>query len=248
MSDRPIVFSTPMVQAILRELAEPGSGKTQTRRMITPQPDFNPISGYYHVHSRLGGVMMVAEADVAREQLDYLTPPWEPGDRAWVRETWRTGALYDETKPSDLREGAFLHYEADGSEDKRTGVGLNGLYAYGRLRTSRYMMRWMSRITLHITDVRVMRLQDTSEADALAEGIVQRPVKGAPEGVVEYHIPGVDHTNKDFPYLSRPTAREMYAALMDTLHESGFWASNPWVYALTFVPELAHIDNARRSA
>lgn len=235
MSDRPIVFSTPMVQAILREIAAPGTGKTQTRRMIAQQPellDKAPFGGW-HVHNKHGGTYGVPEAEIAQHLKDYLTPPWAPGDRAWVRE----GLKRDVVDGHRITRYAADEKVADSVWDWKP-----------KALAGRYMPRFLNRLTLHITDVRVMRLQDTAEADALAEGIVQRPIKGAPEGMVEYHIPGVEHPNKDFPYLSRPTAREMYAALMDTLHESGFWASNPWVYALTFVPELKHIDNARRAA
>lgn len=232
MADRPIVFSTPMVQAILRELQAPGTGKTQTRRVIQPQPEFNAISGWWHVHNKHGGVMIASEADVPSEQMDYI--PYAVGDRLWVRENWRTSALYDETKPRELREGAFLHYEADGAEDKRTGVGLNGLHTYGRLRTSRFMMKWMSRLTLHLTAVRVERLQAITEADAKAEGCEIpefRIVMARPDGGPDYRMSN--------------SYRAAYANLMDTLHGVGTWDSDPWVAVLSFEVEKLNIGSAR---
>lgn len=223
MTDRPIVFSTPMVQALLREIAKRGTGKTQTRRMIQPQPELldTPPMGGWHVYNRHGGAYSVPEPEIAQYLKDYLTPAWERGDRAWVREGLKRG---------EADGYAVTDYSADD-----TNVTHSGWQWKPKVLAGRYMPRWANRITLHVTDVRVMRLQDTSEADAVAEGAMFHDGMGIGHS-------GWRHDFKDV----HANARSSYARLMDHLHGAGFWDSNPWVYALTFVPELAHIDNARR--
>jgi hypothetical protein len=105
----------------------------------------------------------------------------------------------------------------------------------GRFRQGMHMPRWASRLTLTVTDVRVERLQAISEADALAEGVVQHR-----DGYFE--VPGVRHPNKDFGALARVTAREMYAALWDVINGSGAWLADPWIVATTFEVALRNID------
>lgn len=205
-----MLFSAPMVKAQLAKR------KHQTRRVISPLPGHEAT----------------------------FDPKYELGDRIWVKETWRTYVSLDAVKPSEIwgpeqNRGAAIFYEAGGnmtiSRDSprvrsfgpTPEVLTAKAGALGKVRVSIHMPRWASRLTLKITDVRVQRLNDISTDDAMQEGIVLDVKRG-------YEVPGLAHPNKDFPYLSRPTAVEMYAALMDVLHGSGFWLSNPWVVALTF--------------
>lgn len=81
------------------------------------------------------------------------------------------------------------------------------------------MPRFASRITLEITEVRVQRLQDITEEDALAEGIPLGPIPGFPE------VRGDQIFNN---------ARAGYCQLWDSIHGDGSWDLNPWVWALTF--------------
>lgn len=224
MADRPIAFSTPMVQALLREIAKPGTGKTQTRRMIQPQPE-RTGNGNWHIHNRHGGSVLATAlegpeelAEVAATQLTYLSPPWEPGDRAWVREG---------LKRVVVKGMPVVSYAADATELIDEGLHSGWAWKPSAL-AGRYMPRWANRITLHITDVRVHRLQDITPDDCRAEGHPMAPKNLYPQEVHD------------------DAARDWYMDLWGDLHggpES--WRSNPWVYALTFVPELAHIDNAR---
>lgn len=141
-----------------------------------------------------------------------------PGDRLWVRE-------------NIIKTPAGPAYAADGGEHYGAG---------GRLPITPciHMPRALSRLTLVVTNVRRQRLQAITEADALAEGIVSEPVGESPR----FHVPCIKHPNPDFPELSRGTAREMFAALWDTIHGSGQWLADPEVVALTFDVHHQNID------
>jgi hypothetical protein len=121
----------------------------------------------------------------------------------------------------------------DGEEP--TGVG-HVLYAadgkrYGKLRPSIFMPREFSRITLEITSVRVERLQDISEADAVAEG-VERNVGDAPwtpdDGWLKYPL---DAHLEDFPAF---TAKDSYRTLWESINGAGSWDANPYVWCVSF--------------
>ena len=89
------------------------------------------------------------------------------------------------------------------------------------------MPRWASRLTLTVTDVRVQRLQDISEADAQAEGLVE-----------VYEGWATDSAGRHWG----PTARDSYRILWNDLHGPEAWAANPWVAALTFETHRHNID------
>jgi hypothetical protein len=141
MKERPILFSGPMVRAIL------DGSKTQTRRTFKGTTEhkgpYNPA--YMEAHQQANG-------------WGRICPYGAPGDRLWVRETWAVQHEYDAAAPSEIAASARWHYAA--TED------LGGL----RKRPSISLPRRGSRILLEITDVRVQRLQEISEEDARAEG------------------------------------------------------------------------------
>ena len=145
MKERPILFSAPMVRALL------AGTKTQMRRIVKAR-DLEWVD----VHQGL------REPDNAER-----CPHGQPGDRLWVQEAWRAELTWNTTKPSGIPDEAALWYEAD---DQQRNNG-RGTKFKGKLRSSIHMPRAASRITLEITSVRVERLQDISEADAKAEGI-----------------------------------------------------------------------------
>lgn len=152
-----------------------------------------------------------------------------PRSRLYVREAWALGPEWDSTKPADVPRdsGAVVGYLADN----------DAIMHNGRARAAMHMPRWASRITLTLAKVRLQQLHDISEEDAQAEGIIPHPGGG-------WWCPGVEHPNHDFPYLARPTAREMFAALWDHVHGSGAWLRNPAVVAMTFAVEQRNIDAA----
>ena len=141
MKERPILFSASMVRAIL------DGRKTQTRRIVKPQPDIVADGGL------VVGVSTPEDQKYGRLGKALPCPYGKPGERLWVRESW---AWYGcEYIPSDVV------YRADTES-------LPG--EYGRWRPSIHMPRWASRITLEITEVRVERLQEMNRGDAMEEG------------------------------------------------------------------------------
>lgn len=208
MSDRPILFSAPMVRAIL------AGTKTQTRRAVKP---WEP---------RLMNLRRPVPDDVS--YLPDFTcyrstcPYGQPGDRLWVRETWAFGthalaAARDE-------DGPFV-YAADGTTQGRL---------CDRWRPSIHMPRSASRITLEVTGVRVERLQDISEADARAEGASCRRISSgdARMGLSDWWSFGTDRGGEDIGGAF--TAKQGYELLWESINGAGSWDANPWVWVIGF--------------
>lgn len=156
MTDRPIIFSAPMVRALL------DGTKTQTRRIIKGVRRDNNMVLKKATRTRIGITTHVIDAP------KHGLLPYAHGDRLWVREAFRGDRGYDTTPPRQWSRWP-VHYEADGKRDTREGMG-----ADGRLRSPIHMPRWASRITLTVTDVRVQRLQEISGADAVEEGVQEK--------------------------------------------------------------------------
>lgn len=147
MSDRPILFSGPMVRALL------AGTKTQTRRMVkTPQPGF--------IQQLTDGRFETSPDGGFDRGVGYIKCHYgQPGDRLWVRETWKEDL-------SPCCDGSCGHQNALYRADFGEGPEWRGGWA-----PSIHMPRWASRITLEITGIRVERLQEISEPDAYKEGI-----------------------------------------------------------------------------
>lgn len=210
MTDRPILFSGAMVRALL------AGTKTQTRRVINPQPP----SGFAFVGLYAPHLTAVFE-DTSLEARDDHTfnLPFAPKDRLYVREAWRSAEAYDDLAPSEMGGDEPIQYKADGAHQT---WGYPAIAKIGRQRAGMYMPRWASRITLVVTEVRVQRLQEISEEDALAEGVA----------------PFNDEAGLHF------NARDAYWLLWDNLNaDRGFgWDTNPWVTATTFTVHKQNID------
>lgn len=204
MSDLPILFSAPMVKALLT------GRKTQTRRLCAWANNPNSPQLAHIVACDEPGWFGDEEGEV------QFNAGFAPGDRLWVREAWRTSKVADELKPSQLVGGGYtpVWYEADRDNCDQ----------HGRYRHARFMPRWASRLTLLITDVCVQRLQDISEADAEAEGCVW----DSADGHDIWYVPGARLLK------SAATASECYSILWDSINGLGSWQSNPWVIAITF--------------
>ena len=187
MKERPILFSGAMVRALLADT------KTQTRRIVKPQPQMVTNNRTLPWEGDPAALMRLMEIQGKH------CPYGQPGDRLWVRETWAHG-VQAMAAASD-EDGPFV-YAADGSTQGRLGE---------RWRPSIHMPRWASRITLEITGVRVERLQDISEADAIAEGVTN-----------SLHLTGGRF------------ARENFAHLWWTINGDGNWEANPWVWVMQF--------------
>jgi hypothetical protein len=151
MKERPILFSAPMVRALL------AGTKTQTRRVVKPAPQMiteNTITTWDGPPTAL---------QYQLERMGKGCPYGQPGDRLWVRESL---FLSKETDRHHYSATGLIGSAVDYEAEPPPSVGLPA-----RSIPSIHMPRWASRITLEITSVRVERLQDISFADAAAEGL-----------------------------------------------------------------------------
>ena len=228
MKERPILFSAPMVRAIL------DGQKTQTRRVIKPQPEWTePATAWtFHEDGHSGPGWYAHNDDYPEEgSLFYRCPYGQPGDRLLVRETffaygrWETRFSAkkgrDEWHFIDMTEecGYTYRYAADHKELFPLGTMRSVLPGWHR-RPAIFMPRRAVRIFLEVIAVRVERLQDISEADAVAEGIHQQTTTGW------FSVPGINGAGT--------TARAAYALLWNSINGAGSWDKNPWVWVVEF--------------
>lgn len=236
MKERPILFSGPMVRAILE------GRKTQTRRVVKPQPWKDCRAWFWKKNPKAERYCDFGWADdFPANLLADECPYGQIGDRLWVRETWgwanacpggdslcREDWVEVGYRASDSPRGEGISdpiprskeevgriYDQVLSEMAAAGVEGDGYPQVCRWRPSIHMPRWASRLLLEVVEVRAERLQDIREYDAEAEGVT---------------LPATWAPGKD------PTYRHHFANLWDSINaKRGYpWASNPWVWALTF--------------
>lgn len=281
MSEKPILFSGPMVRAILE------GQKTQTRRVVKIDR--------YGCACRAGrGLKIGADGPVWRpyggspevpapqDVVNEFCPYGKPGDRLWVRETWRPYSWTEDGGPWTFQFAADMATRRERAQaivgdkyeewDQRIwqqvseecdaahlDIDDEGNYIRNpdetppKWRPSIHMPRWASRIDLLVKDVRVERLQEISEADALAEGIGQ--FGHAEKWSALAALAGIMAAN---PQISRRglltaalsafhlavnkdgkaeacTATGAFAHLWDSINAAKHpWGSNPWVWVVEF--------------
>lgn len=207
-TERPVLFSAPMVQALL------AGRKTQTRRIAKP---------------RRAASLLAKEEDGSNVWTDsyifdpgnaeWLTKdaPAHAGEEMYVREAFRFKDCWDGTKPSEVPAArAAVFYEAD--EPAPTGLKV------GRLRPGMHMPRWCSRIERTIVGCRLERLNACSAEDAIAEGLIWDPVL---EAWTAMNLPG-------WPRFTDPV--RAYAGLWQHINGLGSWDANPLVWVIEFSP------------
>lgn len=221
MKERPILFSGAMVRSIL------AGRKTQTRREVKglrwidkTAPGIEPY-WFLPDHPRKeisGGTPMGPHCA-------SLCPYGQPGDRLWVRETW--GPIYPQDPHYNGGHPIGIDYKASHSRESHQWRVMDDL-GTRRWKPSIHMPRWACRILLEITGVRVERLQDISEADALAEGI-----ESLAGDKTIYHW--------DFPKPRPPyavsgykSARDAYKELWVEINGRESLDANPWVWIIEF--------------
>jgi len=212
MKERPILFSAPMVRALL------AGTKTQTRRPVKERSPWP--GGPAWVMSILPGERLWPHEYVgdARTNLrPMLCPYGAPGDRLWVKETIR---LLPEFEPES--EHAVSEFSADGEITKADAWPWKR-----RVLPSIHMPRGLSRIALEITEVRVQRLQNISEEDAIAEGVEAT----SPPDMLRYrdYRPEKEGLRSTWSY-----ARDSFHSLWESINGTASFAANPWIWALTF--------------
>jgi len=219
MTEHPIIFTTPMVPAIL------DGRKTQTRRVIRPR--CKNVWGYYPAHRFWvgphpnGGFWAIDNPEgppesIVRDQKARgvgFVAPYQPGDLLWVREAWGEcifpggGAFFARRK---------IAYKADG-EPK---------FNIERWRSPYHLFKKDARLWLEVVSVRVERVQEISEEDAIAEGMVAEGWTTPPAGSI-----GLPDKIKTARY---PIGQ--FAGLWDSLNaKRGYgWDQNPWVWRIAF--------------
>lgn len=259
MNTKPILFSEPMVRALLE------GRKTQTRRPVKPSNSWFDGNRWEKAYGDAGEFdwpnawidpgpspagnpgpyLKVARTSSATVHRIY--PQWQPLDLLWVRETW-CGKANPESGVVEWNEDENtypVHYQADGEDVVAVdGDGFTQFRKDGSSASpwspSIHMPRWASRLTLRITDVRVQRVQDISREDVIWEGVEppRCPKCGYTRGDCHLHM---DH---HLCGLETPTHEaSAFASLWDSLHKDReAWAANPWVWALTFEVLHANVD------
>lgn len=249
MTDRPILFSAPMVRALL------AGRKTQTRRLLKPQPPawiypgdkpgYSCLTPRGHIEFR--GCYIDDDGVDHGPASKFVKLAFQKGDRLWVKETWQVGMtddgpcvayradsnrIYPEfTGPSE-GAGPTFDYDAHPAKAWRHGHWIADVEARGPWSSTLHMPRWASRLTLTVTDVRVQRLQDCSEADAMAEGVIEyEPTMEDPAEFSAFE--GTDVFNN---------AVSAYHDLWNRINGAGAWEANPWVVAVTFKVREGNID------
>lgn len=213
MSDKPIIFNDAMVRPLIE------GRKTQTRRIVKhsrqwpiefigPEGSQDEAECWGFEDPNTGTTWTLASDGVSEE---IPCPYGHAGSLLWVRETFYRAYsvgrdVTGEAVSAPLRVAA---YEGEPKPQLKFGQSW-------RKMPSIHMPRWASRITLEITDVRVERLQDISEDDAMAEGI---PFEG-----------------------DCPSPRDNFSALWESINGPGAWDQNPWVWVIEFRAHYCNID------
>jgi hypothetical protein len=208
--ERPILFSAPMVRALL------AGTKTQTRRAVK----------ITHRTPGLAACLQPADPSWVRPKAAAeLCPYGRPGDRLWVRETWQAFERgYDVYRhiPSRRPDGSAVIYAADEGDTMEFW------------RPSIHMPRWASRITLELTSVRVERLQDCSRAEAIAEGVewskcpTHQTERSRQAQAAAQRIGMAAHYEAEVDYVGG------YRLLWEQINGAGSWGANPWVWVMEF--------------
>ncbi|SHN86469.1 MULTISPECIES: hypothetical protein [Desulfitobacterium] len=221
-NERPILFSTPMVRAILE------GRKGMTRRVMREQP-IEDENGYWHLlknghRFNLGGHVGKQRDGTSIhpygiEDLVAKHAPYKPGDLLWVRETWR-----QQPHEYDAITGEYsdfeCQYKADYTVEENACYGRCGGLAPWKWRPSIFMPREAARLFLRVIGVRVERLQTITEEEAQNEGVSDPYEYQPPEYYEQPHIRGMEYH------------RSAFAGLWDSLNvKRGFrWETNPWVW------------------
>ena len=243
--DFPILMSGPMVRALLREIERPGTGKSQTRRLLTSR-EAKWLLGDSACHQ------LVNDEQYWKSRIEEVMEGEQPSQKAffipterkrmWVRETVACGACAP-SQPSTWSPAFWrreqgtpnnpngMWYRADGLEPETT------ITTRGKWTPAIHMPRWSSRITLQVERVRVQRLWDISEDDARADGMWDRGIgRGWTNG-----------TEQEWLYHDAVGA---FSGLWDSLYTAAgqTWNDNPLVAAISFRPVLGDIDSVRGAA
>lgn len=214
--ERPILFSTPMVQAIL------DGRKTQTRRIVK-MPDLIEHPDWFRYIGNSNDMEITRKAipyddrlyhewqRVNSNEVSWVIHSHKPKDILWVRETW---GLQRNDWPEEA-DTPFYCYKADDET------------YLPKWKPSIFMPKAACRIKLKIINIRVEKLQDITEEDAIAEGIGYGFQMNA-------GWPDYQHIENGVCELTQDSAGMSYASLWESINGKGSWEKNPWVWCLIF--------------
>ncbi|MEM6161000.1 hypothetical protein AAH446_10695 [Erwinia sp. P6884] len=216
MKERPILFSDQRVRALL------SGQQSQTRRIMKSQP-FGPGQDNHEGCYGIDVLSNNLQGNRVRgmENLSYHCPFGQPGDRLWVRETWRGPVIAPddmadyERSPADFKHSRYCQYRADTSQFA-TAEDEDGQFGW---QAGIHMPRWASRIDLLITGIRAEKIQDISDDDVIAEGVQ-----------TDSHFLNNFFTMHSEAVSSKDAYRKQWA-----LQYGGTsWEVNPWVWVIDF--------------
>lgn len=162
------------------------------------------------------------EADTP-DTVMFTVSDFEAGQKLWVRESFQLDEVWNDCSIKNVPNDEVVFYPEDESS---TGVVPFG---WGRVRSSIHMPRWASRITLEVVNVRVERLQEISDLDALAEGVMSRKVS---TGDARLPLQTVYGTGTETDWAS--TAQDAFEHLWESINGPGSWEANPWAWVVEF--------------
>ncbi|WP_128805057.1 hypothetical protein [Klebsiella grimontii] len=233
MKERGMVFNGEMVRAIL------DGRKTQTRRIMAPQPADDIERCIFPNPEAIGWKSSLRHKRGSTTA--HFCHYGKPGDRIWVRETFQ-GPLFDydlmdsyckDSTPFEKPE--FCVYKADGVPAPEFYDADDELHC--RWRPSIHMPRWASRILLEITDVRVERLNAISEEDAQREGV---HTEVWDQTVVARNYAAIDEFfqfwSEDMPHYVEMNQlhQSSFRSLWESIYGEESWQANPWVWVIEF--------------
>ncbi|MHB9976073.1 hypothetical protein ACX803_18805 [Klebsiella pneumoniae] len=228
MKERGMIFNGEMTRAIL------DGRKTQTRRIMKPQPEPCPRGGHWWP-SNVFKTMLHVEDEMQNGKGGWgglvgdACPFGDVGDRIWVRETFQGPLVHEElfeeysAYPEKFETPEYCEYAADGGV-RPEYCDLDDNLRHG-WRPSIHMPRWASRILLEITNVRVERLNAISEEDAEAEGIDMEAL---------YDSQDCYDCIADHNMTGRPTVTGAFKYLWESIYGEESWKANPWVWVIEF--------------
>jgi hypothetical protein len=202
MIEHPILFTRPMVRATLAGI------KTQTRRLIKelPAQQYDEV-GVESLDPSLWHFVYGSRAHSRR------CPYGIPGEGLWGRETYMQ-------QPNASPRTPIYHADVPDLAEERAAVRIakRAGTKVPRWTPSIHMPRWAARLVLEVTRIRVQRIHEITEADALAEGVTKVGKRWEVEGIVATPISAVD----------------AYRALWEYINGRGSWAANPWVWVVDY--------------
>ncbi|HCT5182894.1 TPA: hypothetical protein OTZ38_000309 [Klebsiella michiganensis] len=233
MKERGMIFNGEMVRALL------GGRKTQTRRIMAPQPADDIERSAFPNPDAIGWKSSLKHKHGSTTA--HFCPFGAVGDRIWVRETFQ-GPLFDYEQmeafledSSKFEKPEFCQYAADGGHRPEYQDADDNL-RYG-WRPSIHMPRWASRILLEITGVRVERLNAISEEDAQREGV---HTEVWDQTVVARNYAARDEFfqfwSEDMPHYVEMNQlyRSSFRSLWESIYGAENWLANPWVWVIEF--------------